>query len=174
MKKFLSEILMLTLASMLVVPQAFAQTSDSVTVSGTVSDNTALSIASPTCDLGTIPVGSSTTCNYTIVGTTNDTDGATIQADADTAFTDGTDSFDDATGALGDNDYGFYGTTADFTMSGSYGSAYQGVPTIAGDFATSAGPVYQGDITVEHGARAGNSTPAGSYSHIVEYTITVN
>ncbi len=135
-----------------------------------------------TCALGVLSINSVNTCAYDVGIGTNDTAGATAKVRAGAGLTNGSHTFVNATGAItaGTEAYGFYvsanGTA--FTPAGSYGTAYQTVPTTETTFATSAvksdKTTTAQHFTVTHAATMSSSTDTGSYTQTVFWTVYTN
>jgi hypothetical protein len=131
-----------------------------------------------TCNLGVLSINAVNTCAYNVGVGTNSSTGARVRVNAGGQFTNGSVNMTNASGAItaGTEAYGFYISTAGsrFTASGSYGSAYQTVPTSATDFATSTQTSDKATLahhfTVTHGATMGTSTATGNYTQTVFYT----
>ncbi len=129
-----------------------------------------------TCNLGVLSVNSVNTCAYNVGVGTNSSTGATVRVRAGGAFTNGTVNMTNATGTInaGTEAYGFYISTAGarFSAAGSYGSAYQTVPTTETTLATSTTTSDKATVghhfTVTHGATMGTAT--GTYTQTVFYT----
>lgn len=131
-----------------------------------------------TCNLGVLSINAVNTCAYNVGVGTNNTAGAKVRVYAGGAFTNGSVNMTNASGAIsaGTEAYGFYISTngSRFTPSGSYGSAYQTVPTVETDFATSTQTSDKATtaqhFTVTHGATMGTATATGTYTQTVFYT----
>ncbi len=131
-----------------------------------------------TCNLGYLYTTSVATCTYDVGVGTNSSTGAKVRVSAGGQMTNGTTNLTQASGAIsaGTEAYGFYISTAGarFTASGSYGSAYQAVPTTETDFATSTQTSDKATtghhFTVTHGAAISTATPFGVYTQTVYYT----
>lgn len=130
------------------------------------------------CNLGVLSVNAVNTCSYNVGVGTNSSTGATVRVRAGGAFTNGTVNMTNASGAIsaGTEAYGFYISTngSRFTPAGSYGSAYQTVPTTETNFATSTQTSDKATLahhfTVTHGATMGTATATGTYTQTVFYT----
>lgn len=131
-----------------------------------------------TCNLGVLSINAVNTCAYDVGIGTNDTAGATAKVRAGAGLTNGSHTFTNASGSItaGNEAYGFYISTngTAFTPSGSYGSAYQTVPTTETTFATSSGKsdktTTAQHFTVTHAATMSSSTDTGNYTQTVFYT----
>ena len=131
-----------------------------------------------TCNLGVLSVNSVNTCAYNVGVGTNSSTGATVRVRAGGAFTNGTVNMTNASGIInaGTEAYGFYISTAGarFSAAGSYGSAYQTVPTtettLATSTTTSDKATVEHHFTVTHGATMGTTTATGTYTQTVFYT----
>lgn len=131
-----------------------------------------------TCSLGVLSVNAVNTCAYNVGVGTNSSTGATVRVNAGGQMTNGSVNLTNASGPItaGTEAYGFYISTAGsrFTPSGSYGTAYQTVPTSATDFATSTLTSDKATLahhfTVTHGATMSTATTTGTYTQTVFYT----
>ena len=131
------------------------------------------------CNLGVLTVNAVNTCTYDVGVGSNSTTGAKLRVYAGGQLTNGSTSLATASGAIsaGTEAYGFYISTtgSKFTASGSYGSAYQTVPTVETDYASSTSvsdkAIQAQHLTITHAATMSSTTPTGSYTQTVFYTV---
>lgn len=153
-----------------------------VTVTATIDPTISLALSSNSCNLGTLDTNSVATCTYDVSTATNATDGITVFATASSAALvgpsgdidacSGTDCDGKGTTAVnaGQEEYGFYVSTANHTVAGSYATQHQATPTSSTTLLTVAEPHDTTSSTVTHAASIDDLTPAGAYSHTITWT----
>lgn len=153
-----------------------------VTVTATIDPTISLSLSSNSCNLGTLDKNSVATCAYDVSTATNATDGITVFATASSAALTGPSGDIDACSGTdcdgkgstavnaGQEEYGFYVSTANHTVAGSYATQDQATPTSATTLLTVAEPHDTTTSTVTHSASIDDLTPAGAYSHTITWT----
>jgi hypothetical protein len=174
------------------VPTVTAGAND-VTVSAVVDPSISLTLSTNTCAIGNIDVSSEGSCAYDVETATNADGGLTVYVSSTNSgallHTNAVDTIDACSGTdcdsdasagvtVGSEEYGFYVSAVDtaHTASGSYDTDSQAVPSLTTSILTASGPhaSTDGTSTVTHGAAVSGVTAAGTYSHVVTWTVVGN